>query len=150
MNSTVVRRICLLLPALAVVTIAAPRLTAGEIAFSFEYAVALVGWDPPEEVWAMEGSATAMGPVTGESRDFFTANARRIRGTSVIESANGDLMFHSYEVEQVEDNAWAGTFTIEGGTGRFEGATGGGTLFVASFAPGTAVGIREGTLCLRH
>lgn len=112
-------RIALMLAALGSLAVAVPRADAEEVRFSFEYTVTLIGWDPPVVVWAMDGNATLMGPVTGESRDFVTANGRRIRGTSVIQGANGDLLFHSYEVEQVDDNVWAGTFTIEGGTGRF-------------------------------
>lgn len=63
----------------------------------------------------------------------FTADGFAINGTLTLTAANGDEPFVQYHATTPYPDATGaihpvGTFTIVGGTGRFAGATGGGTL----------------------
>lgn len=71
------------------------------------------------------GSATHMGEVAlyiEVCQYGFRAESERI-----LTAADGDKLYLSTETFWNEENQrFEGTFTIDGGTGRFEGATGGG------------------------
>lgn len=50
-----------------------------------------------------------------------------VKGYGVSTYPNGDKSFRSVEGKPVGKGHWKGTWKITGGTGKFEGATGGGT-----------------------
>lgn len=71
------------------------------------------------------GHATHMGAVT------FVVEVKhygdRAESWRTIEAADGDLLFLYSETQYDDDlGRFVGTYTITGGTGRFEGATGSG------------------------
>lgn len=84
--------------------------------------------------------ATQLGQATwagGECADFAATPGRvHVRdGRAVLTSANGDELHLSYEADGnppnlAGDTRVTGPFAITGGTGRFGGASGGGTLTV--------------------
>jgi hypothetical protein len=84
------------------------------------------------------GSAigTDIGAGAWNDHEFaaFTPNGFDITGSLTLTAANGDELFVTYHATSsypdptTGDFSPAGTFTIVGGTGRFAGAAGGGTL----------------------
>jgi hypothetical protein len=50
-----------------------------------------------------------------------TGNAR---GTWTLTAANGDMLFLAMERNGIDSTHGGGTFTVVGGTGRFQGASG--------------------------
>lgn len=89
-------------------------------------------------VGALEGIVyiqTDKGPMTGglitcpAMMDFnFQNGAQSGSGKCVIVGEPGDRVFAAWSCEGIRLVGCNGTFTITGGTGRFEGATGGGPL----------------------
>lgn len=142
------RQICSVLAfaVLAVLPLAAPASPsgAGAVPWSAEIVYVQVGREPPAYIWVGEGKATLMGPVTAEARDLTTGP--RHRGTTTIQDASGNAVFASYQVDQVGPGEWAGTFTVIGGSGRFDGASGGGALTISLVEPGVVLNNFEGTL----
>ena len=80
--------------------------------------------------------------VTGISRgtmDFnYKAGKGIVRGYSETKMPNGDTVFSSYEGKMVGKGQTKGTFTYIGGTGKYEGCTGGGTWESQSLAQGVS------------
>ena len=84
------------------------------------------------------GSATHLGKATWSATECvdLLANPGRAHvrdGRAVLTSANGDTLQLSYEADGALPDAAGnvhvtGPYEVTGGTGRFEGATGGGTL----------------------
>ncbi len=89
------------------------------------------------QVWISE--------ITGEratafSRGTMDLNKKSGQGTmkgyNVTTFANGDKRFGSYEGKMVGKGQWEGTHTDIGGTGKYDGCTGGGTWKAKSLARG--------------
>ena len=84
------------------------------------------------------GHASHLGRITlstTETLDFVTTPGTLVirDGRLVMVAANGDELYWSYEgtastPDEDGDSSLTGTFVITGGTGRFSGATGGGTF----------------------
>ena len=72
-----------------------------------------------------QGQATHLGRLTetGDAAvDVATGNAR---GTWTLTAANGDMLFVKFEARPTIDSTHGiGAFTVVGGTGRFQGASG--------------------------
>lgn len=136
-----------LIAALLFIAVGVPRVSAQEARWTAEYTAVLAGMDPPLLVFALEGQATLMGPFTGESHDFVTRNGT-VDGITVFEAIDGSTLVQPSHLDPVGKDLFVGTFAIEGGTGRFEGATGGGTIVLMRIAPGVFEGMREGTLSI--
>ena len=91
-------------------------------------AVTTVGIDPVAGLVythaAGQGQATHLGHFTqtGDTTvDLVTGNAR---GTWTLTAANGDRLFLEMTAYGIDPTHGVGTFTVVGGTGRFQGATG--------------------------
>jgi hypothetical protein len=80
---------------------------------------------------------THLGRSTMESNEVVelcvNPEGAEITGQFTITAANGDLVFGTYETLghlnfDTNEVTFSGQFTITGGTGRFEGASGGGSI----------------------
>lgn len=104
------------------------------------------------------GSATGTELGAGTWNDTecaaFTATGIAIDGQLILTAANGDQLDVAYHAESAFPDATGaihpqGTFTIEGGTGRFAGATGGGSLAAdANVADPATTATLDGTIQL--
>jgi hypothetical protein len=92
-----------------------------------------------------QGNASHMGQITWESVEFVNfctvQGGVAVTGSFVITAANGDQLFGTYETigfPDVNGNLIIhGDYWFDGGTGRFEDATGSGDIDAeASLAPG--------------
>jgi hypothetical protein len=136
--------------------------TAGEsVPFKGESSgfVTTVGFDPVEGVVYVHGTgtgnATHLGRFTATADVKIYTVAGFIMGTWTYTAANGDKLFLTGVGTGVDPTHGSGNFTIVGGTGRFEGAS--GTL-QQSITFGTPPGppvipyseVLEGTISLAH
>jgi hypothetical protein len=80
------------------------------------------------------GSASHLGQFT--RREYVTLVGLDLSGTMDITAANGDVLHLSFTGQIVPpyDGHAEGTYTFDGGTGRFEDAT--GTADFTAYAPG--------------
>lgn len=102
------------------------------------------------------GSATGTELGAGTWNDTecaaFTATGIAIDGQLTLTAANGDQLDVVYHADSAFPDATGaihpqGTFTIEGGTGRFAGATGGGSLAAdANVADPATTAALDGTI----
>ena len=82
------------------------------------------------------GVASPGGPVDGVFSGKQVKNDAW--GVGVLDFGNGDTL--TYDFEATYDpaiNALVGTWVVTGGTGKYSGATGGGTSFAPVTGPGT-------------
>ena len=133
-----------LVAALAVLAVAAPLRAGDNVPFEAELTVIFAGSDGNVRVFDVAGIATLMGPVTGEVRD--QDRGPRSVGTLLLQGANGDTLFLSYALAEGEPGQFGGFYTVEGGTGRFAGATGGGMIIGRDVALGVFDVTLEGTI----
>ncbi len=102
-----------------------------------------------------EGQATHLGHFTQTGDvgvDLATGNAR---GTWTLTAANGDMLFLEMEAYGIDPTHGVGAFTVVGGTGRFEGATGSYEQIITfAVAPGTSdstfTDVLKGTISFGH
>ena len=116
---------------LAALTLSAPAMAAGnQVPFKGRSSgvVTTVGFDPVAGIEYLhvegQGQATHLGHFTqtGDvAADVVTGN---VRGTWTLTAANGDMLFLTMTAYGIDPTHGVGTFTVVGGTGRFEGATG--------------------------
>ena len=97
------------------------------------------------------GHATQMGAITdsqGHCQNPVTGAATD--GEYVLTTVSGDTIFGSYSAQLIPaaGNTFSiqGQFTITGGTGRFSGATGGGTAGGTQFPNGEATLVLNGPI----
>ncbi len=107
------------------------------VPFKGTFEVTISSFIPIDESTALvtfivEGHGTHLGRFTGEAEAVFNLADLTYEGTSHWIGANGDTIFGTIAgsltpttTEGLFDNDE--TFTVEGGTGRFEGATGSGS-----------------------
>jgi SAM-dependent methyltransferase len=101
----------------------------GAVQRPIEWGVTTVGFDPVAEIAytrvAGAGQATHLGRFTQTGDvavDVTTGNAR---GTWTLTAANGDMLFLEMEAKPgIDSTHGVATFTVMGGTGRFQGASG--------------------------
>ena len=139
------RLIRILIAALAAVLLAAPPVATAATTrpFSSDFtAQASFAETPVPGVLTVTtsgaGHASHLGRITlstTETLDFVTTPGTLVirDGRLVMVAANGDELSWSYEgtastPDEDGDSSLTGTFVITGGTGRFSGATGGGTF----------------------
>jgi hypothetical protein len=133
MKSHSLQSVLALLVALVLTTRVAAA-TAEEVRFSADLTVAFADFDRGARLFSVEGTARLMGAVTGEVRD--QDRGSNAVGTLILQSADGDMLFFSYEISEGEPGFFGGTYSVEGGTGRFEDATGGGVIIGEDVAEG--------------
>jgi hypothetical protein len=124
-------RFSILVALLAALTLSGPAMAAEQQApFKGRSSgvVSAVGFDPVAGIAytrvERQGQATHLGrfTVTGDvAVDVATGNAR---GTWTLTAANGDMLFLTMEGNGIDPTHGAGTFTVVGGTSRFQGASG--------------------------
>ncbi len=101
-----------------------------------------------KQIWVNEKTGEKS---TGVSFGFMDMNPKKkivkFHGYSVRTYPNGEKWFSKYEGKPVGKGHMKGTFTYNGGTGKFEGLKGGGTWESKSMAQGVsymeAEGVRE-------
>ena len=71
-----------------------------------------------------EGEATHLGRFTLTGYGSIHLALGIVRGNWTLTAANGDMLFLTMEAYGIDETHGAGTFTVVGGTGRFQGATG--------------------------
>jgi hypothetical protein len=131
---------------LAALTLSAPAMAAGKpVPFKGRSSgvVSAVGFDPVAGIAhtrvAGQGQATHLGRFTQTGDvgvDVATGNAR---GTWTLTAANGDMLFLEMEAYGIDPTHGVGAFTIVGGTGRFQGASGSYEQMITfTVAPGTS------------
>jgi len=116
---------------LAALTLSAPAMAAGTpVPFKGRSSgvVTTVGIDPVAGLVYThvvgEGQATHLGHFTqtGDTTvDLVTGNAR---GTWTLTAANGDMLFLEMTAYGIDPTHGVGAFTVVGGKGRFQGASG--------------------------
>jgi hypothetical protein len=105
----------------------------------------------PDGIYAGSGNATHLGRTTESGSytvvEFVGPGLAHLTGEGTQVAANGDTLSYTFDeiVDfNVEPFTAVGSFTITGGTGRFEGATGGGSfdtigVFLRSGALGLSI-----------
>jgi hypothetical protein len=74
----------------------------------------------------INGQATIAGKITGSFVYYVNTNDGSFVGDLTKVAANRDEIYESFVGQFISATASIGQFTIEGGTGRFSNATGGG------------------------
>jgi hypothetical protein len=69
-----------------------------------------------------------------------------LKGYGVSTYPNGDKSFRSYEGTPVGKGHWKGTWKVTGGTGKYKGATGGGTWDSKTLEQGISYSEVEGEI----
>jgi hypothetical protein len=69
-----------------------------------------------------------------------------VKGYGVSTYPNGDKSFRSVEGKPVGQGHWKGTWKVTGGTGKYKGATGGGTWDTKAQKPGIGYNEVEGEI----
>jgi hypothetical protein len=96
-----------------------------------------------------EGQATHLGESTFVSNDARSCFDGTQYGTIEFTADNGDLLWMSYAGTHAGYPGpviYGGTYTITGGTGRFEGASGSGAYWGSSAMDGHGTFFFDGTL----
>jgi hypothetical protein len=148
---------------LAALTLSGPALAAAKpVPFEGRSSgvVTAVGFDPVAGIAYAhvegQGQATHLGRFTetGDSAvDVATGNAQ---GTWTLTAANGDMLYLEFEAKPTSDHTHGdGAFTIVGGTGRFEGASGSYEQIITfTVEPGTNnstfTDVLKGTISFGH
>ncbi len=95
-----------------------------------------VGYTEGHVVAVFQNTQVWVSEITGErvtafSRGTMDLNKKSgqgtVKGYNVTTWASGDKRFGSYEGKMVGKGQWEGTYTDIGGTGKFDGCSGGGT-----------------------
>ena len=102
------------------------------------------------QLWVMDPSGEK--PIC-RSRGIMDLNPKTGQGTmqgySAYTYSNGDKLFSSYDGKLVGKGQWEGTWTNIGGTGKYEGLTGGGTWAAKSLGSGVSEITSEGERTLK-
>jgi hypothetical protein len=104
-----------------------------------------VSTDGHEATDVVEGTAPGLGHWTAVA-DRVT-HGTKVQISTTMTAADGDLLFLDIEGTEGADG-FSGTYTITGGTGRFEGATGSGSNTATSNPDGTFTVVFDGTICI--
>jgi hypothetical protein len=91
----------------------------------------------------LSGQARPGGPYVGVFHH--KSSGPHVQGTATLVFGGGSLTFDYEAVHDRDAGTWTGDFVVTGGTGIFDGASGGGSLFILD--PGEAGGFSlSGTL----
>ena len=151
---------------LAALTLSGPATAGEQVPFKGQSSgvVTTVGFDPVAGIVYVhgvgKGEATHLGyfSVTTDVQIHFPTGIvfGIVLGTSTLTAANGDMLFAKLVGYGVDPTHGLGTFTILGGTGRFQGATGSYQQTITFLAlPGTSetipyTEVLEGTISSGH
>ncbi len=92
---------------------------------------------------AVLGQATHLGRVTGAGT---VQTGVILHATVTRTAANGDSVNFVADYGPSGPGTWAGSYIIDGGTGRFEGASGDGSFEAVLNADGTITGKADGNI----
>jgi len=122
--------------------------------------VSTVGFDPLAGIIYTHaegsGNATHIGAFTAVGDTAIALADGTVWGSWVLTAADGDMLFLTMEGGGVDPTHGSGIFTIVGGTGRFDGATGSYDQAIAFAAPGGSADVIpytevfEGTIARLH
>ena len=115
-------------PALAVLialTCAAPAMAQKAVPFKGSLDGEIVAVNGNTLTADDRGEITHLGQFTAVQTYVF-GSATDFAGSIVLVAANGDMLFGTFEGVNTPDGVLMGDFTLDGGTGRFSSATGGG------------------------
>jgi hypothetical protein len=122
--------------------------------------VTAVGFDPVAGIAylhvAGEGQATHLGRFTVTGDVGVTVATGIPQGTWTLTAANGDMLFLAMGGHGIDPTHGFGAFTVVGGTGRFQGATGYYEQIITfatppGSSPSTAyTDVLEGTISFGH
>ena len=139
----------LAITAISLVLTASPVTAAQEHKFSavinsFTYVDYHAGYN----VFDQTGTGTVVGDFSAVSAIHFRHGFTSGEGWWTITAANGDLLYVVFEqTGSFETGYWEGPYTIVGGTGRFDDASGTGWTATTSDATGYPVGASlDGTI----
>ncbi len=144
--------LALVVCALAVVVIAGPVWAEEERAFKLSAVATYAGSYKDGKlligVFELEGNATHVGNFTGVGLvEYPPPDRLPAGGTLTLESTDGDTLVIRTESSYDPDaGASTGTFVITGGSGKFAGASGGGSSLAANAGPGTVNVELDGTI----
>jgi hypothetical protein len=95
-----------------------------------------------------EGTSSHLGKLTtsGVVTLTWTTGGVKVTGTATTVAANGDKLYNTLEGWSVGEGALDGSFVITGGTGRFEGATGSGSVTSSVDDDGVQTAVYVGTI----
>ena len=120
------------LAAIALALIPSPAPAAEELPFSAHYESSFTGeFEGPYAVHTGTGTGTHLGDFSVVAYVHIQGNGKKATGWITLTAANGDLL--DVVCDQTWDegtSSYVGPYTIVGGTGRFEGAGGSGTIAV--------------------
>ncbi len=121
---------------------AAPATTRKPVPFKGQSSglVTTVGFDPVALIAYTHaegaGQATHLGNFTTSGYVAINFIPGTVLGTFTLTAANGDMLFLTMEGGGIDPTHGVGNFTIVGGTGRFQGATGSYHQEITFAAPG--------------
>ncbi len=93
------------------------------------------------------GTISHLGRTTVvQSHCFNPSTGEYTAGVMTLTAANGDQVFTTYAGERTSEAQAEVQFTITGGTGRFEGASGGGVLSVQIISSDLVLGTMDGVI----
>lgn len=91
--------------------------------------------------------------IISHSRGIMDLNTKlghgTLQGYNVFTYSNGDKRFSRYDGKLVGKDQWEGTWTEIGGTGKYEGCTGGGTWVTNSLGTGVSEVTAKGERTLK-
>jgi hypothetical protein len=112
-----------------------------------------VGDEEGHVIAVLQNTQAWVSDITGERSTQFSratmdlhkkTGQGTMQGYGVMTYSNGDKRFNKWEGKLVGKGIWKGTFTDIGGTGKYEGCTGGGTWESKSLGPGISQVVAEG------
>ncbi len=139
----------LAMAAIALASTANVATAAEDETFTAEFITTLFGThDGRVDVFTGAGDGSQLGTFSVVVRNHFMGG--KLESELVFTAANGDeLDMRAEQTFDVATSTWSGPFTITGGTGRFAGASGDGTIdVVLDFAAETAGASLTGKISL--
>jgi hypothetical protein len=135
--------ISLLIAALAALALGGPARAGEQVPFKGRSSgvVTVVGFDPVAGIASThvegEGVATHLGrfTLTADATVAVNLPGGPAAGSWTLTAANGDQLFVTFVASGIDPTHGIGDFTIEGGTGRFQGATGSYTQLIEFATP---------------
>jgi hypothetical protein len=134
-----------LLAALIVLTCAAPAAAQKDVPFEGAFDGQIVASSGNHFTALDTGEATHLGRFSAVQTYVFSSPTD-FTGSVVFVAANGDTLHGTFEGVDTPAGVLMGTFTLDGGTGRFQHATGEGTFQGVDHGDGTFAAELDGTI----